>query len=474
MNKLVKNISIYSIGQILPKAAGFILLPIYTRYLAPSDYGIVASMAVLQTILAVFFTLCLERSVMRLYWDYKTEDEKKDFFGTITISIAVISSIILSLLFFFDRYVGLIYKSIDFYPFYAYAILSCFLGVFSLVPKKYLMLKEKPGLFITLSLIQFIFTAIFILWFVIVKQEGAIGYLKGVLFSRLITLPIFILISLKTSHLKFKYSIFRSGVSFSIPIIPAIMTAWVLNLSDRVFIERYFTFADVGVYSLGYNIAGLVVLFAGSFGLAYGPVFFKLANSDNQEIARKSLSKYNHIYLIMVIFICFIISFFSKEGTFLLFDEKYRDVCLFIPLISFSYLFSLARGITSRFFQQSKKMKENMYIAISAAIMNIILNFLLIPRFGVFGAAYATIISMAILFFISYLFTKKYCYFIPFEWRKLALIFFPLFAIALLFQYGLNIDIYLSLFIKASVCGVLGLLFLKKYYSVIRAILVKA
>jgi len=93
MNKLVKNTAVYSIGQILPQAVGFILLPIYTHFITPADYGIVSSMAVLQTILAIFFTLCLERSIVRLYWDYKTENDKKDFFGTITISIAVFSSI---------------------------------------------------------------------------------------------------------------------------------------------------------------------------------------------------------------------------------------------------------------------------------------------------------------------------------------------------------------------------------------------
>ena len=155
MNKLVKNTAVYSIGQILPQAAGFILLPIYTHFLTPADYGIVSSMAVLQTIFAIFFTFCLERSIVRLYWEYKTENDKKDFFGTITISIAVFSSIGLFLLFIFNNYVGLIYRSIDFYPFYAYAILSSFVGVFSLVPKHYLMLKGKAGVFITLSLLQF-------------------------------------------------------------------------------------------------------------------------------------------------------------------------------------------------------------------------------------------------------------------------------------------------------------------------------
>lgn len=473
MNKLVKNTAIYSIGQILPRAAGFILLPIYTRFLTPADYGVVSSMAVLQTILAIFFTLCLDRSVVRLYWDYKTENDKKDFFGTITISIAVLSSVSLFLLFIFNNYVGLIYRSIDFYPFYAYAILSSFIGVFSLVPKNYLMLKEKAGTFIILSLLQFILGAGFILYFITVSKEGAMGYLKGSLFSAIIMLPIFVLISIKICNLKFKYRIFKSAFSFSLPIVPAIMTSWILNLSDRVFIERYFTLGDVGIYSMGYKIAGLVVLFTGSYGLAYGPVFFKLANSNSQTIARKKIFKYNHLYLIVVVFICFIISFFSKEVIILLLDEKYKDAYYFIPLIAFSYLFSQAGGITSNFFHQSKKMKANMYIAISAAIMNIVLNFLLIPPFGPYGAAYATIISMAILWFISYVFCKKHCYFVPINWMKIVPLTVFLIFIFLLFQYILNFDIISSLIIKILLVGGIGLFFMKKYYSQIRAIFVK-
>ena len=474
MNKLVKNTSIYSIGQILPQAAGFILLPIYTRYLTPADYGIVSSMAVLQTILAIFFTLCLERSVVRLYWDYKTDNDKKDFFGTITISIAVLSSIILILLFTFNKYVGLIYKSIDFFPFYVYAILSSFIGVFSLVPKKYLMLKEKAGTFITLSLLQFILRAGFILYFIIVSKEGAIGYLKGNLFAVIILLPIFSLISFKICNFKFKYKIFKEAFSFSLPIVPAIMTAWILNLSDRVFIERYFTLEDVGIYSLGYKIAGLVVLFTGAFSLAYDPVFFKLANSDNQKIAKKKLFSYNHIYLIITILFCFIIAFFSKEVVTILLDKKFINAYYFTPLIAFSYLFSQASGITSRFFQQSKKMKANMYISISAAVINVILNFLLIPPFGAFGAAYATILSMFLVFSVSYFYTKKYCYFIPINFKKIIPLTVFLILTVILFQYILDFAIVTSLIIKMFVFFGIGLFFIKKYYSQIRVIFVKA
>ena len=474
MNKLVKNTTIYSLGQILPNAAGFILLPIYTKYLTPADYGIVSSMAVLQTILAIFFTLCLERSVVRLYWDYKTENDKKDFFGTITISIAVISSFILVLLFLFNNYVGLIYKSINFYPFYVYAILSSFIGVFSLIPKKYLMLKEKAGSFIILSLLQFLLSAGFTLWFIIARDEGAAGYLKARLLAVIILLPIFAIISIKICNFKFKYHIFKNAFSFSLPIVPAIMTGWILNLSDRIFIERYFSLADVGIYSLGYKIAGLVILFTGAFGLAYDPVFFKLANSDNQKIAQKKIFKYNHIYLIIIILICFIVSFFSKEVVTVLLNKKFISVYYFIPLISFSYLFSSAGGITSKFFQQSKKMKANMYISILAAVMNVILNFLLIPHFGAYGAAYATIISIGIPWFISYYYTKKHCYFTPINWRQIIPITIVFVSIFLFFQYILNLDIITSLVIKIFIVGVIGLFFIKKYYSQIKVIFAKS
>ena len=120
-SKIIKNTSLYTLGNILPQAAGFILLPIYTRYLTPADYGIVSSMQVLSTILAVFFTLAIDRSIFRLYFDYKIEKAKRDYLGTITISLFFISISVLLLLFIFRGIVGQIFKSIELYPCYFYA-----------------------------------------------------------------------------------------------------------------------------------------------------------------------------------------------------------------------------------------------------------------------------------------------------------------------------------------------------------------
>ena len=85
---MLKNTSIYAIGNIFPRIISFFLLPIFTRYLSPEEYGILNSMNLLGVVLSIFFTMAIERSVFRLYFDYKNE-ERKDFLGTIFISLVV-------------------------------------------------------------------------------------------------------------------------------------------------------------------------------------------------------------------------------------------------------------------------------------------------------------------------------------------------------------------------------------------------
>jgi len=470
VNILVKNTSLYTLGTIIPQAAGFILLPIYTHYLSPADYGIVNSMAVIGALISIFFTLCLERSMFRLYWDYPSEKEKKEFTGTLIIAIFIIATILLTILFLLNKYVGLLYKSIPFYPFYAYTILASFMGIFSVIPKQYLMLKGKAGTFVVLSISQFIFNAGLILWYITVKFDGSLGYLKGNLFSQIILLPIFIFLSFKFTSLKFNYRFFKNALFYSLPLIPAIMTGWVLNLSDRVFIERYFNLTDVGLYSLGYKIAGLVGLVTGSFALAYTPIFFKIANSQDQVKAKETLYKYNHIYLLFVILSCFIISFFSKEVIGIFLDIKYYSSWIFVPLISISLLFSQAAMITGNSFQQSKKLKVNMYFSMIIALFSIILNFILIPGFGPVGASFTSIISMSLGFLISYYYTKRYCYFISFNWKQIITIIILLTIIFILFHYIFNYNLIISIIAKLIFLGIMATILIKKYYPEIRAI----
>lgn len=472
MHRLFKNTSLYTLGNVLPQAANFLLLPVYTKYLSPDEYGIVNSMQVLQSVLVILFTLSLERSIYRLYWDYNSEEEKKNFLGTITISIICISVFSLILVFIFRNQIEHIYKNISFYPFYLYIILTTFFTVFSLVPMIYLMVKQQANKYIALSIFRFILNTAFILWFLVVKGEGAAGMLKGNLIANLLITPLFLFIIYRSINFKFKYEILKSSIYFTLPMIPSFVVSWVLNLSDRIFIERYFNLSDVGIYSLANRIAGITGLLSSGFFMAYSPLFFQLANTHEQD-SGKRIYNYNTISIIVVLLIAFSVSFFSKELLVLVLDKKYYGAYNLVPIMAFSAVLVYVNGLIGLYYQQSKKTKQDMYITIFLGTVNVSLNFLLVPIYSVYGAATSILFTFLLGGIVSYYYAKKKCYFIPFNWSIIIPLTATLITIFLLFRYLINIDIYLTFGIKLIIMVICLLVFIKKYFAQVKFIFSK-
>ena len=465
MTKIIKSTTFYTIGNILPQAGSFIMLPIYTRYLSPGDYGIVNSMQVFSAILTILFTLAIDRSIYRLYYDYKTESDKRDYLGTISISIIGIATIILSLLFLFRGAIAHIYESIEFYPFYLYTILAAYFAIFSIIPKIYLQINEKAGKYVILSIWQYLLTAGFALYFIVGRASGAEGMLKGFMMGNMLLLPIFIYIIVTVSNFKFKLSILKNSLMFSWPLLPGLLSAWILNLSDRVFIERYFDLHDVGIYSLGYKIAGLVLILSNAFILAYNPIFYKLANSDDQISAKRTLYNYNNAYITVVMTIAFLMSFLSREAIYIFLDSKYYEAYKIVPLISIAYVISIVSGLFNIMIYQDKKVAPLALIGISGAFINILLNMILIKPFGIYGAAYATIISFVVIFILSWRLAKR-CYYIPANYLELSVYFISGIAIIGFFTI-IDLDIMASIMIKPIILSLIIILIVKKHYKYI-------
>lgn len=429
-NSLIKNSLIYSLGNLIPKAVTFLLLPVYTFYLTPSQYGIVNSMQVFSSALMVLLTFGLERSLYRLFYEFKSEEERKVFLGTVTISLYSISTLIIIVLFLSKNAIGNIYKSISFHPYFFYAILSSYFSISLLIPKIYLQIKEKATNFIIISLSNFVLQTLSILFFVVIKKQEAAGMLKGMVLSHGLMFPFLIYFNLKIIKLKFNYSILKKVLAYSLPLIPSLISAWVINLSDRVFLERYFSTDVVGIYTLGYKISSLVQLIATALLMAYNPYFFKLANSEDQTNAKKNLYLAHNYYIIFLLFIGFTIVFLSKDLIILIINEKYEAAIKYIPIISASYFFMQLASLQNLAYYQKKKTFALMWVTLASSVFNIFLNFILIPKYGASGAAYATLLTQLFFFIIQYIKSQQY-YFIPYNWKLIA----PLTLIFILICY---------------------------------------
>lgn len=470
MKELVKNTAIYSLARIIPGITGFMLLPIYTEYLNPAEYGKVQSMQVLGFFLVVLFSLASERSIFRLYYDYDSQEKKKEFIGNVFILILFTTVIFGCLIFLLKDYVSLIFKSIDFYPYYFYIILFSILNSFSFIPLNLLQVKGKPVKFSVYSISSFLLSTLLILYFVIYKLEGAKGILKGQLFASMIMVVFYFYEIIKNATFKFKTSIVKNILSFSIPFIPVLLSTWLMNMSNRVFIDYFIkdsnlALSEIGIYSFAYKIASVSAIVTGAIFTAYNPIFYREASNKNQLQAKFKLKEIKYAYASIALLICFTLSFVSKNVVNLFFSKDYSSSIFLIPIISLSFLLSQIIGLYNLMVYQEKKTKSVMVNLVISSILTLILNLILIPVYFSVGAAIGTLLGVTCNLYLQYLSAKK-SYFINFKLKRVFFYMIPLYLLVFFDLFFVKFDGYISLFLKLVFIGLLLLRIIRKFRKI--------
>jgi O-antigen/teichoic acid export membrane protein len=466
MGKVIKNTIIYTLGNLLPQIISFILLPVYSKFLSPNEFGVISAMTTVQAIMALLFSLSLERAILRLYWDYKTKEDKMVFLGTVAISMLVISMFVLILFFTFHNYVQLIFREVNFSPYYILAVISTFFLNFSLLPRFYFRVKGEAAKYLSISALELFLNTSFVLYFLIIEKEGALGVLKGRLIATLIQLPLFLYITIRKIKFKVDLTMLKECMKFCLPIIPTLIASWIIGQIDTVFIARYLTLTDVGIYSLSKRLASILTMVSGSFMLAYHPLYFELVSSSDKDNAYQKLYKYNNTFVIIMILFCFFLVLFSKEFIQIFLNERYFRSYIYIPVIAVSFLIgSISSTVIGASFQQSKKMKEDMYFGLLGALFSFISCYTLIKPFGINGAVLGFFLATTIIFLLAYFYSKKNCYYIPFDWKSIISSVIILGSIIGIFLLAPKINIGLAIFLKVSCSGIIIYFYYIKYYK---------
>ena len=193
--------------------------------------------------------------------------------------------------------------------------------------------------------------------------------------------------------------------------------------------------------------------------LAYHPMYFELANSEDQTKAKAKLYKYNNIFVLSIILISFLLVFFSKEIVILFLNERYHSAYEYIPWLVVAVLIgSVSSTIIGASFQQSKKMKQDMYIGIMSAVITVVLYYILIRSFGLYGMIFATVLSTLIIFVVAYFYAKKKCYFIHFNWKQISSFVMVLIGLYAVFAIFIDVEPIVGIILKSLtvVCLITG------------------
>ncbi len=420
LKPLLKDSLIYGLGRYINTFIGALFIPIYTRIFSPAEYGIVDLIGATVSMIVIFLILGLDSATALYFYDTEDRHNQKKIISTSFYFRMMLAVVICSALFFSSGYISeLIFNSTEYARFLKIGVaaipFSLAIGFFlDLMRLKFESLK-----FSVISIGSTIINSILIIYLIFFLQLGIEGILIGTLISNIIFFFIGLYLTYKEYILSISLSRLRDLLSFGLPLLPASIAIWLMTFSDRYFLVKYSTLNEVGLYSIAIKLSGVLLLVISAFQLSWGPFAFSIKKEID---AKNTYSKVLTYYLIITSFLAIGLSLFSKEILMIMTQAEYIAAYKVVGILSFAVIFVGLYNIISIGVNLTKKTH---YISLTtgiAALINIILNFLLIPSLGIIGAAIATLIANCSSVSLLYLISQKY-YYIQYENVKIIKIF---------------------------------------------------
>lgn len=459
--RLLKNSSIYGIVQILQKCIGLVLIPVYTTLLTPTEKGITDVVTPIVAFLSILYSLSINSAVIRFYVDYKEDKEKlKEFWGT-CIAFVSINSIVLSSIFIIFRKQLLepIARGVDFYPYILLGMVSITLNPIYTIFQSTLQAKEESKTYAKNNFVYFIVNLILNILFVVVLRIGAVGVLLALAITDVIFFIYTVVKFIPTIVLKIKGIYLKQALKYSLPLLPHSLSGWAVSMLDRLFLNGYNGLQSPAIYSTGAQFGNIINVLTTAVNQAYVPWLFEKLQSKKEN--EKEIILMAEVLTTFYGFLAMGMSLFGPEIFKILVNKAYFEGWKVIPLLSFAFVFNgIYYFFVNPLFYNKKGVKFIAIGTFSGAILNSILNVVLIPRLDIIGAALASLISMIISCLLVYFISMKIEP-IKFNIFKLFGIAFLFLAVSMLAFLLEPISFWINILIKiVIVCIVILIIFL--------------
>jgi O-antigen/teichoic acid export membrane protein len=415
LKRLGKHSAIYGLGGLVSRILAVLLLPLYTRFLTPSDYGKVETLIALTTVVGIVLRFGIHSAFFRFYFDSPDPAARRlvlrtSFWFTMAMATAGLAGGLLLAAPISEALFGTAEDS--------ELVMAAFVGLWAGMNYEQLTslfrVEERSVAFVTASLTNILLTIGATLLLVVALDKGPIGVIVGNFTGTLVVYAVLIGYRREQLGLQFDRGLLREMNRFGVPLIPTALFLWVTNFSDRLFLVRLADTTEVGLYSVGVRIASAMVLLLTAFRLAW-PAFAYSIEDDRE--ARRT---YAYVLTYLVALTTWVATGLALLSPWIVdliaapdFAESSRVVGpLAFAAVAFGAYIVVAIGIG-----RAKRTQFNWVVTGAAALVNIALNLLLIPDYGMMGAAVATVAAYATMF-VGMTWWAQRIYPVPYQWRR--------------------------------------------------------
>lgn len=433
---LAKNSLLYILSTICIKAASFFLLPFYSYLITPEEYGYVYVTSAFSNFMSLFMILSLNGAVQRFYFECNDETEVKRMYsnivGLVTIVIIVIGG---GLLLWKDWIANLIGLPILYFK---YAIYISIISSYYPLILALLYASEKAIQVSITSIILGVIGIVIQLTLVLNLEDKSLALIQTMLYNAILSFFVFLVYSKKYfTTPRFYINECKEYLRYSLSQWPSSVSAWFVSFSDRLLLNRMKGAHDTGIYGTGSTLAQIPQLLFHSVNKAYVPYVFrnyKVSESDGGKAMSNVVVSTTKLISILIGFITVLIVFSNNIVNIL--APKFQASAYIMPLILIAVFIDCCRIIfMNPLSYHLKYVKIKSAIWVFAAVINIILNIILIPKLSAIGACLSCLISYSITLLMILFFANKAMP-IHYEWKKLYEITFYSTLFALSYYIG--------------------------------------
>lgn len=408
---LLGESAVYGIGGVANQALNIILVPIYARQLEASGYGVVAVINATLSLASMIATLALPQAFFRSYLKEADGDRERAHVLAVTAALRLVASLlflgVFSLaaipitLLVFDGSLGEL-------PLIALIGPIVFFDTLNSIPLSFLRAQRSPQPYVAITFTRAILGSVLIILLVVGFDLGPLGVVLGSTGSAIVAslMGIRALAGSQRLRLAWDGTLIRHMLAFSLPLVPASVAAWGMNLSDRYVVRAVDGFAAAGVYSAGYT-AGLVItaVAVAPFTLAWGAAYWEIAKSDD---ARRVFSRVLTAFVVVATFAAVGLGAIGTDAIRILLGAQFEAGRFVVPFSAFSsVLYGVYTILTTGLNLESQTRWLPLTMA-AAALGNLGLNLVLVPPLGFMGAAVASVFSYAQLAITSGWVSQRY------------------------------------------------------------------
>ena len=403
-----QRIGLIGITNLLISLSGIILLPILTKTLPIEEYGLWVQIIVTIGLILPFANMGLSPAIVRFLAAEKDKKKIQEGFYSIAVFILFTSLVASLLIFIFSEPLasGFFENRTDIIKILSLIIpIECLNVLFLNVFRTFQQIKRYSFFNILHTYVMVVLVA-----YCLLSGSGIFGALISFLIAR--TIVFLLMGSLIISEIGVKipnFSHLNEYLHFSVPTVPVAISSWVIRSSDRYIIAYVLGIAFVGYYSPGYMLGSMIHMYTLPLVILLVPVISKLYDEGKEEDVKIYLEYSLKYFLMLAIPSAFGLSILSKQILILLSTPEIASYgYLIVPFTAVSMILFGANAVIAQILALVKKTKINGSIWIIAALMNLGLNFVFIPYFGILGAAITTLIAYALAFILTAYYSFKY------------------------------------------------------------------